>query len=302
MNRRARAVFSIAVAAVAAVVAGCGTVAVGPPIPGPPTPAAASPHGFRHLASHSLLSGRSHVTGKSAQQTLTASVHALNRVHSFEFAARGLTTNGSAVSMSGAFVVSNGAAQGFAITMLEGAAGASIREVDGFDYVTATDQFWLNSHLRANLAQLLANRWIKIPASRIPQFDEFRDMADPSKVGRCTINAGSGDGVPVLAGHATVRGARAVVISDRVGGTIKLYVSDKGAPLPLLETQTGPAAGGGTADPACGAPAPSSPGGANGFGDTTMHTMTTTFGDYDAPLRIVPPSGLVLSVPGLDQA
>ena len=290
----------------AAGTAGCGAVTVGPPIPGPPTATGAHHAATAAIGSggrHSPLTGRSQVRGKSPAQIARATNRAFGRVHSYQYAIREVTTDGRTLGMNGAFVISNGADRGFAITLSDGALATSVRETGGSDYVTATAQYWLKSHFPANQAASLANRWIRLPEASEPGFAEFRDMTDPAKAARCALDIGS---LHLTSAHrATVGGAPVIILSGGAIGTAQLDVSAKGAPLPLLMTASGPAADSGAnkPDPTCGQTAQTTSGGSEGnpFGDPRAKSVTVTFGDYNAPGAIAPPTGPVLSIPGAPQ-
>ena len=301
MNRRARAAFSIAVAAVAAVVAGCGTVAVGPPIPGPPTASITPGQSVLSRpamrADRALLSGRSETSGRSAAEILRATVRALGHVHSYVVTARGVDTKGRQLRFTAAVVLSKGADREFALGLAEGPVAFTVREVDGYDYLAGTYRYWLGAHFKAPQAQLLANRWLRIPVAKVPSFAAVRELADPSKAGRCLL--GSDLLAPTLAGHARVGADAAVALADdgrRSGTPEKLFVSATGEPLPLEVAQIGPQSDPNPVDPACGDTAPSKNGGP--FGNTPTKTMIMSFGDYNQVTRILPPPGRFLSIPG----
>jgi hypothetical protein len=225
-----------------------------------------------------------------------ATVHALDRVHSFEIDAQGRDTNGRRISLSGVFVVSSGPAKALSLAMADGPAAANIRLVAGYAYIVANAQFWMHSRMAAQEAQLVAGHWLRVPAARIPGFASLRDWLNPSTAGRCILGT---DGViPTLAGGSQVNGAPAVVLSDNgrhSGAPGKLYVSASGAPLPLVLTQTGPQSKTTPPDRACGDTANSSPGG-GAFGATK--TMTMTFSQYGQSIRITPPPGQFTSIGG----
>jgi hypothetical protein len=296
--RRTRAIFTIGLISVAAAVAGCGTVSVGPPIAGPPAGSIKPAH--QQLTDDTIgrgriFRGRSQVTGKSAAQVLAASVRALSRVHTFQFAAHGVATDGTPITMTGAFVIANGPDRAFSLSVSEGDAAATIRLLNGVLYVTANAPFWQEEKMPAKEVPLVADRWISMPVASDPGAGQYGDMTDPATVGKCAIGIGGGVAAS-MAGTTIIHGAPAAVLSFAGAGTMKLYVSAKGAPLPLLEVETGAAAN--ASGPGCGSPQTGS--GSNGFSKPTK-SATVVFGDYNVPFRILPPSGQVLSIPGLNQ-
>ena len=250
------------------------------------------------------LRGRSGVAGESPAQITAATVRALGRVHSFQFAIREVTTDGHTIGESGAFVISRGADRGFSITISNGSTATSIRETGGSDYVTATAQYWLKAHVPANEAALLANRWIRMPESADPSLEQLRDITDPSKVAGCTLGS---DTIPATRAHrTTLNGMPVIVLSGGGVGNGKLYVSARGAPLPLFGTASGPETDAGSNAPgsSCGQTAQATHDNTDStpLGNLQATSITMTFGDYNGPSAIAPPTGPILSLPSPPRA
>jgi len=301
VSHRVRAFFTIGVVVIAAIVAGCGTVAVGPPIPGPPTASITPGRSVlsRRLvrAGRALMSGRSAITGQSAAQIMRASVRALDHVHSYAVTATGVDTKGQQLRLSAAVVLSTGTDREYSLAVAEGPVAFTVRELDGYDYLAGTYRYWIAAHTKAAEARLLENRWLRLPVSKLPSFAGFRDLADPAKAGRCLLQTDLL--TPRMAGHSRVAGSGAVALTDngrRSGTPEKLFVSATGEPLPLEIAQTGPQSDPNPVDPPCGDTAPSKNGGP--FGDTPTKSLIMSFGDYNQVTRILPPPGRFLSIPG----
>jgi hypothetical protein len=301
VSRRTRAAFSIAVAAIAAIVAGCGTVAVGPPIPGPPTasvtPGQSVVSGHALRPDGALLSGRSQISGQSASEIMRATVRALDHVRSYVVTARGVDAKGRQLRFTAAVVLSTGTGREYSLAVAVGPVAFTLRELDGYDYLAGTYRYWLEAHVKAPEAQQLANHWLRLPVSKLPSFAAFRDLANPSKAGRCLL--GTDLLIPTLAGHSRVGADATVALADdgrRSGTPEKLFVSAAGEPLPLEITQTGPQSNTNPVDPACGNSTPSKNGGP--FGNTPTKRMVMSFGDYNQITRILPPAGPFRSTAG----
>jgi hypothetical protein len=291
VKRRGRALLTLALFA-ALGVAGCGTVSAGPPIP--PPPAADAPPDAPSAVPAALTSGRSRVAGKSPLQIMRASAQALDGVHSFQIDAHGVDTDGRKVALTGVFVVSTGPDKALSLTVADGSSQANFRVVAGYAYIAGNAQFWTSSRMSAQEAQQLAGHWLRVPTARLPGFASLRDWLNPAKVGRCILGT---DGVVATSGgRAQVNGGPAVVLKaggPETGGPVTIYVSARGAPLPLLVTQTGAQSTTTMPDHACGDTVNSSQG---AFGATKR--MTMTFGHWNQASTIAPPPGQFTSLSG----
>jgi len=258
---------------------------------GAPSGAAA---GVPSGAQAALTSGRSQIAGESPMQIMRASADALDGVHSFEIDAHGVDANGRKVALTGVFVVSAGPDKALSLALADGSSAANFRVVAGYAYIVANAQFWTSSRMSASEAQQVAGHWLRVPAARLPGFASLRDWLNPATAGRCILGT---DGVVATSGgRAQVNGEPAVVLKaggPGTGGPVKVYVSARGAPLPLLVTQTGPQSRTTPPDHACGDTVNSSRG---AFGATK--SMTMTFGHWDQASTIAPPPGQFTSLSG----
>lgn len=132
------------------------------------------------------------------------------------------------------------------------------------------------------LAEKLADRWVKSPASASADTAELIDQLRPSTLASC-VDVGLGtlsDG-----GRATVGGTATDVIADagdRPGTTPgKLFIAASGPPLPLRVLQTGKRTPGGKIDPKC------------QDEDDTSTASDLRLSRFDEPVDIETPKGAI---------
>ena len=141
------------------------------------------------------------------------------------------------------------------------ASGATLNVVvaSGFVYVKANAASWQKLLNNASEAQLVANRWIKAPASN-PDFSGFAGFGDDASFLDGIKPQGS---LSKRAGTTDVNGQPAVVLVDSTGSL--LYIADTGPPYMLSVKNTAGSSGGassGTFDEFGTAVIPSVPAGA----------------------------------------
>lgn len=117
-------------------------------------------------------------------------------------------------------------------------------------YLRAAEAFWTQSHISAQLAHVIADRWIKAPSEHGIQ--QLSDQVRPRTLAHCL--QGGGDQL-TDAGLHTYHGrpVRVLTSAGRTPGSSpgKLYVAATGPAFPLRVLQTGPAKPGGVKDPRC---------------------------------------------------
>jgi hypothetical protein len=213
----------------------------------------------------------------SPQEILDASVTALGKVHSYHIV--GTIEDKDGHTRLSADVTDAG---GVRATFTTKGSTQSFITVGGQSYVQADRRFWLegrSSPAARRLANLLAGRWVKVPASRARAFQKDVERLLPREQAYCLPR---GIGTLTKVGVRTVGGRRVVVIRDKgdlPGGTPgELSVATHGRALPLRERQTGPSRPGGTFDARCDDP------------DDTSTASTATLSHYDKVKPISPPA------------
>lgn len=181
----------------------------------------------------------------SPQETLRAVGSALRDVESFHI--EGSQTKRDGVTRFEGDIAPDGAVR-FSLSK-DGAAAKMI--VMGDDvYVSGDGPFWEQTKAPAEVRDLLAGRWVKVPAG-----DEFTELAEQMQpdvladclsggLGRLTIRKDTLDGRPVVV---------LVDKGDRPGSEpSELYVAAADPQLPVRATQSGPERPGGPPpDPKC---------------------------------------------------
>ncbi|HEX4106885.1 MAG TPA: hypothetical protein VHX88_02050 [Solirubrobacteraceae bacterium] len=232
-------------------------------------------------ASATATAPASNIASKSAPQILASAEAALSKVHSFHFQGVQNTTTGVA-TITGEFALPGG----FDVNLDQRGQTISLILAHGVAYFRASASFW-RSQSGANgaeLAKLLANRWLSAGTSALPEVDQFVALTNPATVGRCVL--GGKLGTLSVLGSSSVSGQPAIVLAaaaDKPGTAPgRLYVAATGQPLPLRIMQTGGYTKGVTTDPVC-----------HTTPDTGKETSTVTLTDYNAPVTIAAPAGAV---------
>lgn len=213
----------------------------------------------------------------SPRQILDASVAALAKVHSYHLT--GTIEDKDGHTSLSADVTDAG---GVRATFTTGGSTQSFITVGGQSYVQADRRFWMKGRSGPDarrVANILAGRWVKVPASRARSFQKDVARMLPREQAYCLPR---GLGTLTKVGVRRVDGRRVVVIRDRgdvPGGTPgELSVAATGRALPLLERQTGPSRPGGTFDARCDDP------------NDTSTASTATLSRYDRVPPVRPPA------------
>jgi hypothetical protein len=167
------------------------------------------------------------VSSKSASAIVTASTNALESAKSVHVSGSG-SQSGQSISID-LTVVSGKGAQG-SLTLQGSKVG--LIAVGKYYYLKADKAFW-QAHGGAAEAQLLADKWLKLPASgsSFASFSEFTDLhqiASQLAQAKGTVTKGS---------STTINGQKAIAVKDPKKGGV-LYVATTGKPYPLKVTST----------------------------------------------------------------
>jgi hypothetical protein len=225
---------------------------------------------------------------KSAQQIVADAEAALGRVHSFHIDGAAKDVHGARVKFT-ADVVLPGRLR---LAVIQSTGTIEFIFVDGNSYLRASRDFWARHGARPDVIAVVADRWVKLPASATSAAGLPSAWTSPATVGHCVI--GTDLGSLSLAGKGTVGAQPAVIVADqgdKPGGSPgRLYVATRGPPLPLREVSTGPEKPGGRPDPRCNETETSS---------ASITSGEFEFSRYNAPVKISAPTPVVeLSRPG----
>lgn len=215
---------------------------------------------------------------KPPDQILRDATAALRRVHSLRIA--GTMTIGGRRTTIDAEVERQSAAR---MTLRSGSRSAALVVIGGDVYIKANAAFFKQQGSGAQAA-LLADRWLKVPASAAGGSGALTKSLDPARLGRCL---GDKHGTLTRGATTTIGGRAAIAIvdkGDRPGATPStLYVATSGAPLPLRAVATGAERPGGRGDPTCN----------TSRGDRAHAGDELSFSDYDRQLHIAAPHGAI---------
>jgi outer membrane lipoprotein-sorting protein len=213
---------------------------------------------------------------KSAREILADVSQALSGVQSYH--AEGTQTDKDGVSH---LVVDVSAAGDGRFKLDLGKQSTRLVVTGGQTYINANREFWVAHGGAAGprVAQLLSDRWVKVPASMSADLTSTLDKLKPKTLAHCLTQT---TGTVTKAGTASVDGKRVVVLTDdgdRPGGSPgRLYVATSGPALPVREMQTGPQRAGVT-DRRCDDPS-----------STTTRSDVHLSG-FDRPLKVTAPHG-----------
>lgn len=213
---------------------------------------------------------------KSAKQILADVSSALGRVRSYH--AEGTQTDKEGLSH---LVVDVSAAGDGRFRLDLGKQSTRLITTGGQTFINANSAFWIahGGDAGPRVAQLLADRWVKVPASMRADLTATLDKLKPTTLAHCLTQS---TGTVTKVGTTSVDGKRVVVLADkgdRPGGSPgRLYVATSGPPLPVREEQTGPQRAGVT-DKRCDDPS------------STTKRSDVHLSGFDRPLRITAPRG-----------
>jgi hypothetical protein len=222
-------------------------------------------------------------SAKSPKQILADVARDLRKVKSYHFSGTSDDPSGR-TSLTGD-VTASGQAN---VVIRQGSAAARLVLLPSAAYLRANAAYWKlgGGASGAAVAEKLAGRWVKMPASGGDGLTSLVDDMSPKRMASCVS---TGTGTLDKAGIATVGGQKAIVIvdrGDRPGTTPgRMYVSATGRVLPLRVTQTGKRSAGGHIDTRCDAKTD----------DSTASDMRLS--GFDRPLRITAPRGAI-TIPG----
>jgi hypothetical protein len=255
MGRMRVAVYCVACAGVALLVAACGS---------------SSSSGSSSSGAKASATGGNGVASKAPAQIVVAAQAALRSANGF-VAAGTLTQSGQAMRLQ----LVDGGSSKLEVQFSGGSKSAEIIVLGAAGYVRANLAFW-NAEAGGKAASL-ANRWIELPVTASQQLTSSLGPLGPSTLSRCL---GENLGALSRAGTATVDGASVVVVRDsgNVPGSNPgtLAVATNGPAYPLRVTSTGPTRPGGKVD-ACN----------NGKGGNTEGSLTLS--DFNHPPAITVP-------------
>ena len=154
-------------------------------------------------------------------------------------------------------------------------------------WMNGSREFWSeNAPDTPGVAELLAGKWVRMPASSVRELQFFLNIADPKLTGRCII--GNRFGTLRRVRTARVGGREAVIVRDagERPGTAPgdLYLATTGPPLPLHFRQTGREKAGGKRDPLCSS---------READDSLTLDAEYRFRDYNADIEIEPPKDVL---------
>lgn len=199
-------------------------------------------------SSGSASSG-SALAAKSPRQIVDATADALERVDSYHLEGTQTDEEGQAR------VEADVAASGDLRFRLENAGRvADLMYVDSKYYLRANEAFWRKEAAQSGdrLAELLADKWIVLPATELGDLEDVVAQAQPQNLAYCARRP---TGTLTNLGTQSLDGTPVIVIEDKgdrpgeAPGEISIAAT--GPPLPLRIVQSGPAPPGGRHDPRC---------------------------------------------------
>ncbi len=211
---------------------------------------------------------------QSPAEVLAATAAALKGVHSYHIRGRSIDEDGE-TRISGN-ITDKGALR---FTVVDGSDRFTVIAIGRDTYLKAGEAFWRKggSHGEAT-ARLLADRWVKMPASASASLQKDVRQLLPTELAYCVAK---GLGTLENLGARKLDGKPVVVIRDKGDkpGTSpgELTVAATGAALPLRVRQTGARRPGGKVDPRCGEE------------DDTTKRSTSTFDRFDEVAPITAP-------------
>jgi hypothetical protein len=214
---------------------------------------------------------------QSPQELLATTAGAVEKIHSYRL--QGTYEDEDGRSTGSADVADDGAMRAH-LTIAGGAVDLIITKGGSEAYVRGARGFWEHSGAGA-VAELLADRWVKMPRGGDSDITELVDQQDPRTLARCLRT--DEHGRLTNRGLQTHRGRKVVVLED--DGTVpgstpnRMYIAATGRPLPLLITESGPERPGGRIDERCG----------DDPHDTTKWSRTVV-SRFDEPVRVTAPS------------
>lgn len=181
-----------------------------------------------------LLAPASAAAAKSPTQLLAAAVSAAKSASSVHIVAAGIPDGAQTIALDLRLTAGKGGGGRMTI----GSQVVDIVVLRPFVYFKANVKFWKTYAGSSGpmVVQLLANRWVKMPASN----KDFAALIDLTDISAFIGGMAASHGKLVLGGTKTIGGKKAIGILDTAkagGGT--LWVAASGQPLPLQLTQTG---------------------------------------------------------------
>ena len=205
------------------------------------THAAASP---ATTTSHAAHAAASRFHGRSPLGIIDLAAAALRRSHGYAMRAD-LLQNGERTTI--ALTTSGG--KRFAASLTTSHGMFSVISLPGAAYLRGDRAFWRSQVPTAAAAARLAGRWLHVPDSGARSVTRTLGTLSPGTFARCLTED---HGALTVAGHATIDGARALIIRDAgnaPGATPStIAVASSGTPYPLRYVATGATRRGGRVD------------------------------------------------------
>lgn len=191
------------------------------------------------------------MASKPADQVFAAAKAAATSASSAHVAGK-LVSNGTAITLDLSMARDKGAKGSVSINGL----GFDLVKIGDTAYIKGSDAFYQHFAGPA-VAQLIHGKWIKAPTTS----KQFRSFAALASVSGIFAEIGANHGKLVNDGETTYKGQQVVAIRDASDGS-KLYVAATGTPYPVAIV-----------------------------GGRKNQSGTVTFGDWNQPVSLSPPSG-----------